>query len=198
MFLGLQPTSRICTPAQSMSAEQAGTVTSKSGLPTLGGGALLSKHISLHSSPNWGGEHTPLLRAENHSSNPHLGSFSRLAPKHAGNLFSQVPQVVVPAPLHPAEPADQAPRGRPPTPAPWPRAQQPGTLWGLACARRVSVGASLSGVNINQELLRSRTALKVPLGTILPRLRDLGSVTLERQTGRQARLKRGAPNPVVG
>lgn len=52
----------------------------------------------------------------------------------------------------------------------------------------MSVCASLSGVNINQELLRSRTALKVPLGTILPWLRDLGSVTLERQT---ERLKRG-------
>lgn len=50
----------------------------------------------------------------------------------------------------------------------------------------MSVCASLSGVNINQELLRPRTALKVPLGTILPWLRGLGSVTLERQTERQA------------
>lgn len=76
------------------------------------------------------------------------------------------------------------PRASCPLGPPWPPAPSPGTLGQRG--ESVSVCAFLSRVNINRQLLRSRTALKVPLGTISPWLRDLGGSHIrDPETGRE-------------
>lgn len=97
------------------------------------------------------------IKTGKHSLNPHLSAVPRgcHAPRNLPIVASQA------SPSRPPGPSESRASGTRPG---HPRPAGTGRLSALPPR----------GVNINQQLMRSRAALKVPLGTILPWLRDSG------------------------
>lgn len=129
-------------------------------------------HTCLHAPAPTLGKRTPPIQTGTPSSNPPLSAgpatHTEIYKRGVPGCPSRGPQAL---PRRPP-PAPGAPRPPRPRLAPAPA--------GRAC---LSALPPLR-VNINQELLRSRTALKVPPGTVLPWLRDLGGSHV-RETDRR-------------
>lgn len=160
----LPPTARVCTSRPAEGGQ---------GLP-LAPEMFNRDPVPGHTSPH------SLPPARGASQSSRLRTFPK--PKRAVDLGSAASQVV---PLRAPEPAGPSPAA----PAPPPPAPSPGTA---VCTRRASLSAlPLSGVNINQQLRRSRTALKVPLGTILPWLRESGGSHVRETDGEGGRRRTG-------